>query len=332
MKISKLFNENKIFAKTFYFVFKTYHFFNSGYRSQKEFKFLGDLPPKLYVPFHPNPESNLYGHIEVLKKYINDSGKLFNVHIQHGVILGNLVQDIMKESFASTIVTYSDKRKEIIEKATGKRAVAIGPYIKYAQNRLSKEKFDAIKKELGKTLLVFPAHSSVDRTQVNFDQLSLIKKINSVKKSHGINTVFVNLFYADCTKEAIEFYENEGFKVCSAGYWLSGNFVSNLRTIIELSDFTMSNRMGTHIGYCISLGKPHFVFKQDHSEDFIGTKGIEDLQQVTENEHLTDLDIERVESAFLEEKFEITDEQLAIVREYWGNNFYTPDELNSLLS
>lgn len=332
MKLSKLFNENKIVGKTFYFIFKTYHFFNSGFRSQKEFNFLGDLSPRLYVPFHPNPESNLYGHIEVLKNYINDSGKLFNVHIQHGVILGNLVQDIMKDSFASTIVTYSDKRKEIIEKATGKRAVAIGPYIKYAQNRLSKEKFDAMKKELGKTLLVFPAHSSVDRTQVNFDQLSLIKKINSVKKNHGINTVFVNLFYADCTKEAIEFYENEGFKVCSAGFWLSGNFVSNLRTIIELSDFTMSNRMGTHIGYCISLGRPHFVFKQDHSEDFIGMKGIEDLQQVTENEYLTDLDVERVESAFLEEKFEITEEQLAIVREYWGNNFYTPDELNSLLS
>lgn len=332
MKISKLFNENKIFAKTFYFVFKTYHFFNSGYRSQKEFTFLGDLPPKLYVPFHPNPESNLYGHIEVLKKYIKDNGKLLNVHIQHGVILGNLVQDIMKDSFASTIVTYSDKRKEIIEKATGKRTVAIGPYIKYAQNRLSEEKFDAIKKELGKTLLVFPAHSSVDRTQVNFDQLSLIEKINTVKKNHNINTVFVNLFYADCTKEAIAFYENEGFKVCSAGYWLSKNFVSNLRTIIELSDFTMSNRMGTHIGYCISLGKPHFVFKQDHSEDFIGSKGFEDLQQVIENEYLTDLDTQRIESAFIEEKFEITDEHLAIVREYWGDNFYTPDELHSLLS
>lgn len=332
MKISKLFNENKIFAKTFYFVFKTYHFFNSSNKSQKEFQFLGDVPPKLYVPFHPNPESNLYGHIEVLKKYMNDSGKLFNVHIQHGVILGNLVQDIMKDSFASTIVTYSDKRKEIIEKATGKRAIAIGPYIKYAQNRLSKMKFDEIKKGLGKTLLVFPAHSSVDRTQVNFDQLSLIKKINSVKKNHNINTVFVNLFYADCTQEAIAFYENEGFKVCSAGYWLSKNFVSNLRTIIELSDFTMSNRMGTHIGYCISLGKPHFVFKQDHSEDFIGSKGFEDLQQVTENEYLTDLDIQRVESAFIGEKFEITDEQLAIVSEYWGDNFYTPDELHSLLS
>ena len=313
MKISKLFNESKILGKVFYFVFKTYHFFILYIISQKEFQLLGNVPPKLYVPFHPNPESNLYGHIEVLKKYIKDRGDLFNVHIQHGVILGNLVQSIMKDSFASTIVTYSDKRKEIIKKATGKSVIAIGPYIKYAQNRLSKEKFAELKKEVGKTLLVFPAHSSVDRTQVNFDQLSLIKKIKSIKKEHDINTVFINLFYADCTKEAIEFYENEGFKVCSAGFWLSENFLPNLRTIIELSDFTMSNRVGSHVGYCVALGKPHYIYKQEYSEDFIGKKGVDDLTQTIDNENEESIDTWKIEQAFTEEKFIISKNQLTVV-------------------
>lgn len=333
MKISKLFNENKTIGKVAYVIFKTYHFLKDKIGTSSEFQLLGDRPPRLYVPFHPNPESNLYGHVEVLKKYIKNKSDLFNVQVQHGVILGELVQKIMIDSYANTIVTYSEKRKIIVKEATGKKVVAIGPYIKYVNNRLSKERFETLKNEFGKTLLVFPAHSAVSRTKVNFDQSSLINKINLVKEKYGVKTVFINLYYADCTIEAINFYENIGFKVCSAGFWLSENFVPNLRTIIELSDFTMSNRVGTHVGYCIALGKPHYIFTQEHNEEFLGQKGLDDLRQTIGNEGLTEIDNQRIEAVFTEEKFVITNDQLAMVNEYWGNNiFYTPEELYNLIS
>lgn len=333
MKISKYFNENRTIGSLFYIVFKAFYFLEKKWGVNSEFQLLGDKPPKLYIPYHPIPESNLYGHIQVLKKYIKGGNDLFEIHIQHGVVLGRLVQKIMIDSFAKIIITYSEKRKEIVQEATGKRVIAIGPYIKYADSRLSKEALNTMKMEFGKTLLVFPAHSSVDRTTINFDQISLIKKIKEVKEKHGVSTVLINLFYSDCTKEAIDFYESEGFKVCSAGFWLSENFLPNLRTIIELSDFTMSNRVGSHIGYCVALGRPHYIYKQEYSEDFIGKKGVDDLKQTFDNENEESVDTQKIEAAFSEEKFMISEHQLSIVNDYWGNNiFYTPKELFNLIS
>ncbi|MDQ8004316.1 MAG: hypothetical protein REI64_05910 [Pedobacter sp.] len=332
MKISKIFNENKTVANFFYSIFNGYHQIRRSIKGNGKFQLLGDKPVKFYVPLHPIPESNLFGHISVFKKYLGNKSNLLNIHVQHGVILGNLVQKIMKDSFATTIITYSKKRQDIIKLQTGKKVIAVGPYIQYSKSRLSPVEFKKLKETYGKTLLVFPAHSSVDRTKINFDQISLIDKINEIKERHAVKTVLINLFYSDCSKESVAFYEENGFKVCSAGYWLSENFLPNLRTILELSDLTMSNRVGTHVGYAVSLGKPHYIFKQRYHEDFIGKKGQEDLAQVNEHQELEQIDSDRIEFNFTSDEFIITKEQQDIVEEFWGSDIkYTPDQLQDLL-
>lgn len=332
MKISKLLNEHKNIGTLAYGIFKKYHYLKNIFLKNSSFELLGEIPPKLYVPYHPIPESNLYGHVEVFKKYINNKSDLKNFHIQHGVILGNLVQDIMINSFARTIITFSENRKKIIQKNTDKKIVAVGPYIRYAPNRLPLQKFKNLKNQFGKTLLVFPAHSSVDRTKINFDQISLINKIHEIKNNYDIKTVFVNLFYSDCKKETADLYEKEGFVVCSAGFWLSEYFLPNLRTIIELSDYTMSNRVGTHVGYCLALNKPHYIFNQQHKEEFIGKKGMEDLKQFFNSHDSMNIDEKEIFEKFSKEEFSITEEQLEVVRKYWGHDlFFSSDELKSLI-
>lgn len=333
MRISKIFNENRTIANIFYYLFRGCHSIRRKFETNRKFDWLGNKPVRFYVPYHPIPESNLYGHIEVLKKYIGYKNDLRNIHIQHGVILGKLVQKIMIDSFAPIIVTYSTKRKKIIEDKTKKKTVAIGPYIKYAKSRLSIEEFEIYKQKVGKTLLVFPAHSSADRSKIHFDIERLVKKVKEIRNLHGIKTVLINLFYSDCTKEVISFYEKEGFKVCSAGYWLSEDFLPNLRTIIELSDLTMSNRVGTHVGYSLCLGKPHYIFKQDYKEDFLGAKGNDDLLQMSGHEKDEQMDNDRIEREFLIDNFVITEGQKSIVNEFWGGDiFYSPDELYNNLS
>lgn len=333
MKISKLLNENRVISKLFYSIFKTFHFIKIRVIPQEDFKLLDDLVPKLYIPFHPIPENNLYGHVQIFKNYISNKSDLFDVHIQHGVILGRLVQDIMHNSFANRIITFSKPRMEFIHNETNKNTLAVGPYIRYASSRILSYQLSQLKQYYGKTLLVFPAHSSVNRTKIGFDQISFINKINDLVVKNGIKTVFINLFYSDCDKESIEYYEKEGFKVCSAGYWLSENFLPNLRTIIELSDFTMSNSMGTHIGYCLALNKPHYIFKQDHNLEYIGFKGEEDLQQTLTNRYYSKIDSDRIESVFMKENFSITSEQIKIVNEFWGNDiFYSPEEMMEALT
>jgi hypothetical protein len=326
MKISKILNENLYAGKIAYLIFKTFHFAKKMLSKKEEFMLLGDQTPKLYVPFHPIPESNLFGHSEILKSYINNKFDLVDLHIQHGVILGDLVQDIMKNSFASTIITYSKKRQEKLAKVTGKKVIAIGPYIRYAKNRLSKNEFTEMKSKYGKTLLVFPAHSSVDRTKISFNQMQLINKINKIKDKHNVKTVFINLFYSDCDSESITYYRSHGFEVCSAGFWLSENFVHNLKTIIELSDITMSNRMGTHIGYCLALNKPHYVYKQEHNEQFVGSRSSEDKIQTDKYKYLTNIESVKIESLFLNDDFVITKDQIDIVNEFWGNEIFYDDK------
>jgi hypothetical protein len=333
MKISKLLNESKGLGFFAYLIFKSAHIANSLIIRKNKFNLLGDPPKKIYIPYHPIPESNLYGHIEVFKSYLNNyNSSLLDLHIQHGVIPGDLVQDIMKNSYAKTIITFSERRKKLIESRTGKRVIAVGPYIQYAKSRLDEIEFKKLKNNFGRTLLVFPAHSSVNRTKVEFDQKELIDKILKMKIEKNIDTVFINLFYTDCKSAIIEYYERFGFQVCSAGYWLSPNFLSNLRTIIELADYTMSNRMGTHIGYCLFLKKPHFIFKQAYHENFIGSKGNEDKIQYNNHKHAYELDSERIENCFTNEDFVITKEQIEIVNEFWGNDiYYDRNEMRTLL-
>lgn len=333
MKISKILNENKIIGQVAHYIFHLIHNIKKTFIKESEFQLSGDKLKGIYIPYHPIPESNLYGHIEILREYTKANKISSNLHIQHGVVLGNFVQKIMFDSFADKIITYSNDRKKLIEKETGKSAIAIGSYIKYAKLRLDKSQFQNMKNEMGKTLLVFPAHSSVDRTQINFDHLNLMKKINEIKKTNNIQTVLINLFYSDFKPATIELYRKEGFEVCSAGYWLSKNFLSNLRTLIELSDITMSNRVGTHVGYCLSFEKPHYIFKQEYKEDFLGEKGKEDLQQVLENEKEERRDTLEIESEFLKDDFIISNKQLEIVNKYWGNDiFYSPDELLKIIA
>lgn len=334
MKLSKIFNENKYIAKIFVFFFNSYHFLRRKFVNETKFTLQGDPIPKLFVPYHPNPESNLYGHIEVFKNFLGtDHNKLIDVHIQHGVIPGELVQEIMVDSFADTIITFSKNRKELLHRVTGKKVIAVGPYIRYVQNRLTLEEQAQLKDKFGKTLLVFPAHSSVDRTKVEFDRQILVQKIVELKNKYDIKTVFINLFYTDLNPSTINYYEGFGFKIVSAGYWLSDNFLPNLRTIIELSDYTMSNRMGTHIGYCLAMNKPHFIFKQNYNEYFVGKKGNEDKAQYDRFKDLYELDCERIESFFVNDDFIISDEQLKIVNEFWGNDvFYDKNELKTLLN
>ena len=50
--------------------------------------------------------------------------------------------------------------------------------------------------------------------------------------------------------------------VVTAGYIMDPLFLSRLKSIIQLSDLTMSNNVGTHLGYCIYLNKPHWIVRQ----------------------------------------------------------------------
>ena len=106
----------------------------------------------------------------------------------------------------------------------------------------------------------------------------------------------------------------------TAGSSNDPSFLSRLRSIIQLGDVGVTNAVGTHIGYCVSLGLPVYFLKMviDRSEER-GTllrymagrysDALRDQTMQAEGE---------IEACFREYREFITEEQYRIIEKYWG--------------
>lgn len=219
----------------------------------------GDLP---YYPFDLIPDNNLYGISYIIKKYMNiPIHKNLNVHVEHGLYFGSYVSKDTLISFPKKIITFSKFREININSLTSKKIIKIGPYIKYAKPLLNEFKLKKIKEMLGKVLLVFPSHS-VKRLDAIYDKDYFVDEINELKKD--FDTVLICLYHLDVqNEELVSFYKNRGFKIVCAGHKYDCYFLARLRSIIELSDLTISNSLGTHVAYCEALNKNHRIFENE---------------------------------------------------------------------
>lgn len=185
--------------------------------------------------------------------------------IEHGVYFGNYVNDAeLDGSGLPCLITFGPSRVSHISAVSNVPIAAVGPYIAYAPDYLSPEDQVSLKSSLGKVLLVFPSHS-VDRVSVAFDFEGLFEDIDQVVESNQIDEVLVCLYYRDLLSGAAERYEAKGYRVVTAGYREDLLFLPRLRSLIRISDLTMSNSVGTHVGYCAFFGKPHRVLRQSKS-------------------------------------------------------------------
>lgn len=199
--------------------------------------------------------NNTFGILRVLEKYCGK--RVFkNMAIEHGFYLGDFCYD--REIKYPNIVTMSKNRKEILkEKNKDLRVIEIGPYIHYAKSYYSEEEMKKLKAKYGKILLAFPTHS-LDSLNIQGD--SFIEKIEELKKDY--DTIFVCLFYVDIQNGQYQKYLKKGYKIVTAGHRYDIKFLERLRSIIELSDYTISNSFGTHVIYCTHLNKVHSIFEE----------------------------------------------------------------------
>lgn len=137
----------------------------------------------------------------------------------------------------------------------------IGPYVHYAKDYYTNEEFMELKQKLGKTLLVFPFHSYETRT-LSYNSEILVNDImyNYAKE---FDTVMVSIYWNDVDSELCELFRKKGAMLVSNGFRCDDNFIRRLKAIIQLSDVTLGNDLGSHIGYSIYLGKPH-IFVSNH--------------------------------------------------------------------
>lgn len=285
-----------------------------------------------YIPYYPlllNNDSNFYGVAYSLKTY---SGlKSLEITLEHGVYLGNYVPYSSFLSCTQAIVTFSDqRRKYLMRRGLDKPIISIGPYICYTSGILNELDFKKLKEKYGRTLLVFPSHS-IRNYHVSHDLEEFIESIVALKDE--FETVMVCLYYEDARKKyLVERYFAEGFICVTAGHKRDKYFLSRLRDIIELSDYTVSNSVGTHTGYCISLDKPHEIIPQ--RIEHLDNKGRLSKKYRTDAEYLSLIkERDHIENAFLGRQSAITKKQRLLIDKYWGLDLLKDrDTLKSLFS
>lgn len=221
--------------------------------------------PLNYGPEERVIDNNLYGYASHLKKFSGLENDL-KAYMEHGLFLGGIIHPDQYHWHFPRFITMSGHRLDLLqEQFPEKETIAVGPYIHYAQSILTAAEQKALKKDLGKTLLVYPFHS-MKNVKAGFKEQDLIRHINEVARD--FDTVLISLFYLDAYRaETVAAYKAEGFKVITAGHRYDRNFVARQRTHIELADLTMSNGMGTQTGFCVYLNKPHYIFKQQIQQE-----------------------------------------------------------------
>jgi len=238
--------------------------------------------------------------------------------IEHGLILGEFVQKHVEYSFADTIVTFSEYRKTIIEKKVKKKVVVIGPYIKHVAPLLSQEQLAEMKKELGKCLVVFPSHS-IESTEAGFDIDTTIIEIERVKRLLDVSTVIICMYWKDIQLQKFHSYLLKGYKITTAGHSFDYYFLNRLKSIISLADFTMSNNVGTHVGYCISLNKPHYIFRQEVKQIKLNSDFERELTQRNKKDYITYNNArEEIAEMFSDLSPSINQDMRLLVERYWG--------------
>lgn len=303
------------------------YFYNMYFRVMNKKRFLLEierrrkLPVFAYqelarpLPFYPQEfvkDSNFYGQSDAIKTFAGVQKLGFA--IEHGLYYDDYIPIASFYRTIRRIITFSIYRQKVIQTRLCKPVIPVGPYIHYARPLLNADAKAEIKKTYGKILLFFPSHSCVDGKQM-YDVMNIIEKLKELCLVGGFKSVFVNMYYYDILHtDYAKYYSEAGFKIVTAGHQLDKYFLSRLKSIIELSDYTVSNSVGTHLGYCIWMGRPHYII-DDKIINRVNSK-----------------DYKKIGSFFLTYTEMISPEQYAVVSKYWGfDSVKTSKELESVL-
>lgn len=277
-------------------------------------------------------DNNCFGIGYNLRQYAGVNRSYCNALIEHGYFFGDYISDQEKITFAKRILTFGDMRiKHLRENAGIENAIPIGPYIHYAQPYYDERRMKEEKELLGRVLLVFFQHSATG-CSISFDLDLMFSKINSIRED--FDTVVVSLFWSDITSELEKRLQKEKCLIFSSGHRYDYNFLSRQKTMILMSDMTMSNSVGTHIAYCTFLGKPHWLIKQDVMEVAITKTGMANrlIDEGIDSNPIAVKEKNDFYENFSDYSAILTDRQYAIASKYFGfEHIKSKDEIGDLI-
>lgn len=310
---------------------------NRQYHYQVDVEHRASIPfqkiEELSAPIAPEDISGLiydfrepvyYGAFSVLREYAGLSDFSLPPHklgLQHGYVFEIHTWEQSKLELRNLV--WSDRLVQMYQEHTSNKDIyAIGAPFFYAKSLLTPEQIESEKKRLGRNLLAFPMHSSVC-CDTDFDPNKFLNVLEEEKKH--FDTVRVCMYWKDVLRGAHKVFLEHGFECVCNGHINDINFLRRQKALFEIADATISNGIGSHVGYSVFMKKPHRLI--DDSYTYSGGDGAQLTDMMTKN------NFKRVEKAFLEsDGYVITQQQRDIVNEFWGTgNFMTKEELRSLL-
>lgn len=273
-------------------------------------------------------EALYYGASDALLNYAGLPSISFpsrKLRVQHGYVFE--IKDFEKSKLEQRNLVWSKKMVSMYHEFTLNPDIyPIGAPFFYAKSLLTEKQIRSEKMRLGKNLLAFPMHSQIN-VDTNYDPNKFLNILINERKR--FDTVRVCMYWKDILRGNHKVFIDAGFECVCNGHIYDPNFLRRQKALFKLADATISNGVGSHIGYSLFMEKPHWLI-DDEYEYVNSLKGgdAKDLSDVT----LTD-NFLKVKNAFLNnEDFQITHLQRNIVDEFWGlSDMKTPEEMKELM-
>lgn len=276
-----------------------------------------------YYPLVRN--NRLYGDELLLRKYSGMKKDLYAI-IEHGLYFGNNKAKVGNdfEWEIGSILTLSEYRKKLINEIYPEYyCETIGPLIHYAdidydyQNSLKKR---VRNKE--RTLLFFPVHGNEAFSPI-YDARNTMNSILKIADEKDYYNIIICVYYGskNIYQDICNELDTDRIIITTCGSRFDDAFLGRQKALIEMADLTMSNSLGTHIGYCIYMGKPHILLPQEFS--YKGNKeqlkrDFGDSNRSSNWKSDYEQEIEMFQKVFSPKYNEITKEQLELCNSYWG--------------
>ena len=245
--------------------------------------------------------------------------------IQHGYVFEFCNWEKSKLELRNLV--WSKKMVEMFREHTDNPDIyAIGSPFFYAESLLDKEQIRAERSRLGRNLLAFPMHSET-HVDTNYNPNTFLNILAEEKKR--FDTIRVCMYWKDIQRGTHKVFEDAGYECVCNGHLYDPYFLRRQKTLFELADATISNGVGSHIGYSLYMGKPHWLI--DDKYEYVNSSNIGDAEELTDVAKKANF--LRVKQAFLDNKdYEITPLQREVIDEFWGlSDIKTPEEMKKIL-
>ncbi len=214
-----------------------------------------------------DPGNYYYGMNYILKRYADYSG-IINASIEHGYFMldpSNINSHL--NSSSPVYLVPSKQRASFLKDKINKIIIPIGPVIHYAQNLYGEYAIKSTKKELGKTLVVYPLHN-IENMRYLENRQNFIEYVKKIVDKYNFDNVLVSIYFIDLERGTHLHYLKEGWNIVSAGRRLNYDYMDCVKTILSLADYSLFQSYTSALGFCGYMNIPFSMYSTSLHADF----------------------------------------------------------------